>query len=111
MEKANMYFKMASDGKCFSASIDYVRLLFIMDPYNTDVVLILDSYLNVYQSISSQCTILILIISYQLLNKNDIVGALIYIDKLLNNKVSAFIRKLQVSAVPFFSPLLGKLIY
>lgn len=106
-----MYFKMASDGKCFIASIDYVRLLFFMDPSSTDVVLLLDGYLNVYQSISSQCTILTLIISYQLLNKNDVIGALIYIDKLLDNKVSAFIHKLQVSAVTFSSPLHGKLIY
>lgn len=106
MGKAKVYLKMASDGKCFCASIDYVRLLFTTDPSSTDVVQILDGYLNVYRTISSVCTILILIISYQLLNKNDIVGAMSYIDRLLDYKVSVFIRRLQVSVKPSFLPTL-----
>lgn len=97
MEKAKFFLKVASDGKCFSASIDYVYLLFTMDPNNTNVVNILDIYLDRYPFLSSQQTILCHIISYQLLNKKDIIGALKYIDRLLDIKAINLVRRTQVS--------------
>lgn len=97
MEKAKFFLKIASDGKCFSASIDYVYLLYILDPINTNVVNILDSYLERYPFLSSQQTILCLIISYQLLNKKDIIGALKYINKLLDIKDIHLVGRIQVS--------------
>lgn len=88
---------MASDGKCFRASIDYMHLLFDLDPINTDIVEILDDFLNKYTFLSSRHTLLCLVISYQLLNKKNIVGASKYIDELLDVKVVTFVRRMQVS--------------
>lgn len=90
---------MASDGKCFGASIDYVYVLFVHDPSNTPVVEILESYLDVYPFLTSHQIILSLIVSFLLLNKNDIVGALKYIDKLLDIRVPAYVHRMQVSVI------------
>lgn len=88
--------KIASDGICFGASIDYILLMFKLDPVNTNVIEILDGYLDKYKYSSCQHILLSLMVTYQLLNKNDIVGALKYIDKLLNIKVISFIHRMQV---------------
>lgn len=90
---------MASDNKCFYASIDYMHLSFKLDPINTDIVKILDDYLNVYSFLSSRHKLLCLVISYQLLNKKNIIGAFKYIDELLDIKVVTFIRRMQVSFI------------
>lgn len=91
--------KIASDDKCFNASIDYMHLSFQLDPINTDIVKMLDDYLNRYTYLSSRHTLLCLVISYQLLNKKDIAGAYKYIDELLDIKVAPFVRRMLVSSI------------
>lgn len=89
--------KVASDGACFAASINYVSLLFKMDPINTNIVEILDSYLVKYPFLTCQQILLSILITYQLQNKNDVVEALKYIDKLLDIKFIPFAGRMRVS--------------
>lgn len=92
------YLKMAADGKCFGGCIDYVQLLFRLDNSNLNVVEILDGYLDEHPRLSSQQIILSLIISFQILYKHDTVGALKYIDKLLDIKSLRLVQRMRVSS-------------
>lgn len=89
--------KIASDNKCFAGSINYVSLLFKLDPVNTNVVEILNGYLDKYPFLSCQQILLSLLIAYHLINQNNFLEALKYIDKLLDIKFVSFTRRIKVS--------------